>query len=270
MNGISKGTFGIYTKTDWGKGRKFISDMLMEGWSMLDWMANSLLMMAQYHNIRFYEGLQDENGNNIVEPGFYSKYDLQQAFMRAGRSKHEATSVYNNYSRIASTTIEPYMRKDGSTGARKVLGRITLWDAYEFAPYVKDDNGNIIKLHGQVRIKPDYEKYVTQKLKTRVATKTKKRGGLYNGMNPDNDIPRWKRDVIGRLAGALRGWIIQQLQHLISGGTDNIARDFYTELKYETTPTGTRAVPKYKKKKLTDEQKARRMAWDYETGTPQD
>lgn len=270
MNGISKGTFGIYTKTDWGKGRKFISDMLMGGWSMLDWMANSLLMMTQYHNIRFYEGLQDENGNDIVEPGFYSKYDLQQAFMRAGRSKHEATSVYNNYSRMASTTIEPYMRKDGSTGARKVLGRITLWDAYEFAPYVDDGNGNIIKLHGQVRIKPDYEKYVTQKLKTRVATKTKKRGGLYNGMNPDNDIPRWKRDVIGRLAGALRGWIIQQLQHLISGGTDNIARDFYTELKYETTPTGTRAVPKYKKKKLTDEQKARRMAWDYETGTPQD
>jgi hypothetical protein len=46
MNGISKGTFGIYTKTDWGKGRKFITDLLMGGWSMLDWMANSLLMMA--------------------------------------------------------------------------------------------------------------------------------------------------------------------------------------------------------------------------------
>jgi hypothetical protein len=72
-------------------------------------------------------------------------------------------------------------------------------------------------------------------------------------MNPYNDIPRWKRDVIGRLAGALRGWIVQQLQHLISGGTDNIAREFYTELKYETTPSGTRATPRYKKKKLTYE-----------------
>jgi len=43
-------------------------------------------------------------------------------------------------------------------------------------------------------------------------------------MNPDNDIPRWKRDVIGRLAGALRGWIIQQFQHLVAGGTDSIVR----------------------------------------------
>jgi hypothetical protein len=68
--------------------------------------------------------------------------------MKAGRSKHEATSIYNNYSNVLSSTIEPYTKSDGSTGARKVHGRITLWDAYEFAPYVKDDNGNVIKLHG--------------------------------------------------------------------------------------------------------------------------
>jgi hypothetical protein len=70
----------------------------------------------------------------------------------------------------------------------------------------------------------EYEPYVTQRVKTNIATKTKKRGALYNGMNPDNDVPRWKRDVIGRLAGALRGWIVQQIQHLISGGTDNVVK----------------------------------------------
>lgn len=269
MNGISKGTYGTYVKADWDKGRKFLSNFLMGGWSMLDWMANALLMTAFYHNVRFYEGLKDDAGNSIIEAGFYSKYDLQQAFLKAGRTKHEANLVHANYAGMFSSTEEEYMKADGSIGKRKVLGRISLWDAYEFAPYTKID-GKVVKLHGQVRIKEGYEQYVTQKLKTRIATKTKKRGGLYNGMNPDNDVPRWKRDVIGRLAGALRGWIVQQLQHLISGGTDNIAREFETKLEYETTSSGTRAVTRRKKKKLTDEQRSRRFAWDYETGTTQD
>lgn len=269
MNGISKGTYGTYVKADWGKGRKFLSNFLMGGWSMLDWMANALLMTAFYHNVRFYEGLKDAAGNSIIEAGFYSKYDLQQAFLKAGRTKHEANLVHANYAGMFSSTEEEYMKANGSIGKRKVLGRISLWDAYEFAPYTKI-NGKVVKLHGQVRIKEGYEQYVTQKLKTRIATKTKKRGGLYNGMNPDNDVPRWKRDVIGRLAGALRGWIVQQLQHLISGGTDNIAREFETKLEYETTSSGTRAVTRRKKKKLTDEQRSRSFAWDYETGTTQD
>ena len=237
MNGISKGTYGTYVKADWGKGRKFLSNVLMGGWSMLDWMANALLMTAFYHNVRFYEGLKDEYGNDIIEAGFYGKYDLQQAFLRAGRTKEEANAVHRNIGNLGN--------------------RITLWDAYYFS-------------EGEAILKPQYEPYVTQKIKTRLATKTKKRGALYNGMNPDNDVPRWKRDVIGRLVGALRGWIVQQFQHLVAGGTDSVARDFYTEIKYETTSSGTRSIPKLKKQKLTDEQRSRMQAWDYETGTTQD
>jgi hypothetical protein len=70
MNGISKGTFGIYTKADWVKGRKFFSNLLMGGWSMLDWMANALLMMAFYHNCRLYEGTE-------IPKGFYTKYEME-------------------------------------------------------------------------------------------------------------------------------------------------------------------------------------------------
>lgn len=237
INGISKGTYGTYVKADWGKGRKFLSNVLMGGWSMLDWMANALLMTAFYHNVRFYEGLKDEYGNDVIEAGFYGKYDLQQAFLRAGRTKEEANAVHRNIGNLGN--------------------RITLWDAYYFSK-------------GEAILKPQYEPYVTQKIKTRLATKTKKRGALYNGMNPDNDVPRWKRDVIGRLVGALRGWIVQQFQHLVAGGTDSVARDFYTETKYETTSSGTRSIPKLKKQKLTDEQRSRMQAWDYETGTTQD
>lgn len=230
MNGISKGTFGIYTKTDWGKGRKFLSSILMGGWSMLDWMANALLMMAFYHNTRLYEG--DE-----IPKGFYTKYEMQQAFMKAGKTKSEGTKAFHNYTNLMS--------------------RVTLWDAYGFK-------------NGEAFVKPEYEMYVTQRVKTNVATKTKKRGALYNGMNPDNDVPRWKRDVIGRLAGALRAWIQQQVQHLIAGGSDSVARTFTQQTKFEINSSGTRKKTRWTKDNLTDEQRARRMSWDYETGTPQD
>jgi hypothetical protein len=117
MNGISKGTFGIYTKADWGKGRKFFSNLLMGGWSMLDWMANALLMMSFYHNCRLYEG--DE-----IPKGFYTKYEMEQAFLKAGKTKADGKKAFHNYSNLGS--------------------RITLWDAYDFK-------------NGQAFIKPQYE-----------------------------------------------------------------------------------------------------------------
>lgn len=230
MNGVSKGTFGTYVKADWGKGRKFLTNILMGGWSMLDWMANALLMTAFYHNCRLYEGTE-------IPKGFYTKYEMEQAFMNAGKTRADGKKAFHNYSHLGS--------------------RITLWDAYDFK-------------NGQAFVKPQYEIYVTQRVKTNLATKTKKRGALYNGMNPDNDVPRWKRDVLGRLVGALRAWIHQQFQHLAAGGTDSVERTFTKEWKPDVTTSGTRMKTKYVKDKLTDEQRSRRMAWDYETGTPQD
>lgn len=230
MNGISKGTFGIYAKSKQSRGRKLWSDILMGGWSMLDWMANALLMTAFYHNCRFYDG-------GVVPTGFYTKYELQQAFLNAGKTKSEAYLAYHNFKYFGNRT--------------------TLWDAYYFK-------------EGEAYVRPEFKQYVTQRVKTNLATKTKKRGALYNGMNPDNDVPRWKRDVIGRLAGALRGWIAQQFQHLFAGGTDNIAREFEEQDDIRTTWRGTKKVRRFVKKSITDEQRSRRMAWDYETSTSQD
>ena len=121
MNGISKGVYGTYIKADWGKGRKFLSNLLMGGWSMLDWMANALLMTAFYHNIRFYDG-------GVVPTGFYSKYELQQEFLKAGHTKAEANYAHHNW---------------GNFGRR-----VTLWDAYYFK-------------NGEAYVRPEYEQYVT-------------------------------------------------------------------------------------------------------------
>jgi hypothetical protein len=72
-------------------------------------------------------------------------------------------------------------------------------------------------------------------------------------MNPDNDTPRWKRDVLGRLIGALRAWIHQQFQHLLAGGTDNIEITFSKVQTSEVTTSGTKMKTRYVKDKLTDE-----------------
>jgi hypothetical protein len=54
----------------------------------------------------------------------------------------------------------------------------SLWDAYEFVPFDEADLNIVTKLgwkfigKGFIRIKPKYEQYVTQKVKTDVRSKT--------------------------------------------------------------------------------------------------
>jgi len=43
-------------------------------------------------------------------------------------------------------------------------------------------------------------------------------------MNPDNDVPVWKQDLIGGIVGALRSWLAQSMQHLYAGGVDNVVK----------------------------------------------
>jgi hypothetical protein len=54
---------------------------------------------------------------------------------------------------------------------------------------------------------PNFICHVSQKTKTRVRTKTLQRSALYNGMNPDNDLPTYKTKLIGAFVGAMRGWL---------------------------------------------------------------
>lgn len=222
LNGISKGTHQIYEHLNYGKVRRIASNLLMGGFSLLDWMANALLMRSFYNNIRFYNG-------KVIPKGFYSAYEIEQEFIKAGKSKYAAKLAH-----AMSTT--------------------TLWGAYNKDMFVK----------------PKYEQYVTQRIKTLVRSKTLKRGALYNGMNPDNDIPRWKQDLIGSVVGALRSWLAQSTQHLVAGGTDNIVRRIDVDTEDDIRGTKTRTKKRRVYQQTTPEEKARAFAWDYETGTPQD
>ena len=229
INGVGKGVKQIYEHMNWGKTRKILGNLLMGGFSMLDWMAQALLMRAFYNNYRFYDG-------SVVPKGFYTAYQLRRLFEQAGHTRKEATLAH-------------------------MMSGITLWDVYDNDGNViveKDNNGNVIR---------DWNDYVTQRIKTNVRSKTIKRSALYNGINPDNDIPAWKQDIIGGLIGALRAWIPQAVQHLYGGGNDNTVIDITKE---EKPDIGNRTRTVYTKNEVTPEQLQKAFSWDYEMGTAND
>ena len=72
-------------------------------------------------------------------------------------------------------------------------------------------------------------------------------------MNPDNDIPMWKQDILGGLIGALRAWLPQAIQHLFAGGNDNTVREVETKEGKKFTIHGPEKTTKYIKSEITDE-----------------
>jgi len=83
----------------------------------------------------------------------------------------------------------------------------TLWGAYDEDMELKPEFSKEFDLQGNKN--PDFICHVSQRIKTQIRSKTLKRSALYNGMNPDNDIPIWKQDIIGGVIGALRAWLAQ-------------------------------------------------------------
>lgn len=237
MNNVSKDTRRIYNNMNYGRTRKLINNICLGGFSMLDYGANCILLKSYYNNIRFYNG----NTSLGIKPGWYSKYELKQAFIDAGGSNLDAEIAYFRCNE-------------------------TLWDAYWY-----DSENSTTQLKDEYK-DPSNERFVPLKLRNRVRTKTVQRGALYNGMNPDNDIPLYKRSIYGSAVGAMRGWLTQQVQHLMYGLDDTSIREF--EEAVEQKNTDTRGVQKQNKIKVrkprTDLQNSRRMTWNYETGLPQD
>ena len=237
MNNVSKDTRRIYNNMNYGRTRKLINNICLGGFSMLDYGANCILLKSYYNNIRFYNG----NSSLGIKPGWYSKYELKQAFIDAGGSNLDAEIAYFRCNE-------------------------TLWDAYQY-----DSENSTTQLKDEYK-DPSNKRFVPLKLRNRVRTKTVQRGALYNGMNPDNDIPLYKRSIYGAAIGAMRGWLTQQVQHLLYGLDDTSVREFEEVVEYKNTDS--RGVQKQNKIKVrkprTDLQNSRRMTWNYETGLPQD
>lgn len=228
---ISKGTRATYEHMNWSRIKKIGAQFLMGGFSMLDYMMNGLLLMSHMSNVRLYN---EDNHDAEIPTGFYTLYELQQQFIKVGRKKSEATLAH-------------------------LMLHEDLYNAFEFS---SND--------GVCYIKDKYKPYITDDTLTMIRTKTMSRGALYNGMNPDNDQPKARKKIWSALVLAMRGWMTQSIQHLISGGTDNIPITKKQTDEFLTRYGITKLIPGIAREPLTNEQKSRRQSWNYETGVPQD
>lgn len=214
------------TSSDVGTNRfiKILNQSLMGGYSALDYISNATLLRAFMNNYRFYDG-------GVIPTGFYTKYEMQQLFTKAGQSKFKA-----NYAHMCCGT--------------------SLYGAYSFK-------------HGLAEIKPEYEQYVTDRIKKNVRGITLLRGALINGVNPDNDNPKYKNTMWGQFIGSMRSWMLQRSQELYAGRDDTSVREV-EEKDEERIVNGKIVKTKaYKTKPRTIEQQNKRMSWNYSTSMPE-
>lgn len=214
------------TSSDVGTNRfiKILNQSLMGGYSALDYISNATLLRAFMNNYRFYDG-------GIIPTGFYTKYEMQQLFTKAGQSKFKA-----NYAHMCCGT--------------------SLYGAYSFK-------------NGLAQIKPEYEQYITDRIKKNVRGITLLRGALINGVNPDNDNPKYKNTMWGQFIGSMRAWMLQRSQELYAGRDDTSVREV-EEKDEERIVNGKIVKTKaYKTKPRTIEQQNKRMSWNYSTGMPE-
>ncbi len=128
-----------------------------------------------------YHHVRFFKGNGSIPAGFYTKRELQTKFREAGLSW-----------------------KKGGMSRMWSRGR-TLWDAYKFSD-------------GNIQVRDEYAKYVTDRVTTQISTNTQHRAALTNGMAPDNDRPDYMNTLWGKFFLSLRNYIPQVLQHnLVSG-----------------------------------------------------
>ena len=214
------------TSSDVGTNRfiKILNQSLMGGYSALDYISNATLLRAFMNNYRFYDG-------GVIPTGFYTKYEMQQLFTKAGQSKFKA-----NYAHMCCGT--------------------SLYGAYSFK-------------HGLAEIKPEYEQYITDRIEKNVRGITLLRGGLINGVNPDNDNPKYKNTMWGQFIGSMRSWMLQRSQELYAGRDDTSVREVEEKNEERVVNGKIKNVKTYETKDRTIEQQNKRMSWNYSIGMPE-
>ena len=222
--GISKDYAATSSNVGTNRFIKILNQSLMGGYSALDYVSNATLLRAFMNNYRFYDG-------GTIPTGFYTKYEMQQLFLKAGKSKFKA-----NLAHMSCGT--------------------TLYGAYKFN-------------NGLAEIKPEYEQYITERIKKNIRGITLLRGALINGVNPDNDNPKYKNTMWGQFIGSMRAWMLQRSQELYAGRDDVSVREVEEKNKENVVNGRIKNIKTYEIKNRTVEQQNKRMSWNYSIGMPE-
>lgn len=236
LMGVSKDYRRTHEGTNRSALRKASSQILMGGFSALDYFGSSILLVAVLNNSKLFNGLTDSMGNVIIPKGFYNETELIDAFIRAGYVPADA-------------------RKEASR-ARKFFAT-SLYDAFEY----KD---------GDVFLKPEYADCATLSTIQHAYGTVFQRAALAAGTTPENDVPKWKTKLATGWIGAMRGWMHNWYQQYMNGRAENVVPNLQQEDKETVRHGVTRNSKKMIKKGKTASDYARGYSWSFDTGRPMD
>lgn len=167
--GISKSLKESYHSTERNRFIKLFSENIdgMFGFSLGDYSNSAFQLSMALSNVRFIEG------DASIKTGFYTKLTLIRAYQKAGLSYKEAK--------------QKALIRYNESG-------ITLEDAYE----LKD---------GLAVVKPEYSKYVTDRIEKRITGKCYQRLAEALGVVPQDDSPGYGLQVLLKPFGTLRSYL---------------------------------------------------------------
>ena len=191
MNQISKNNSEIFESLHKGWFRRFcLKYLMMGGYTLGDYMNNSIVMMSFYHHTRL---LKDEDiaeyGISGVNAGFYTRNQLIKALTDAGYTKKQAKAIYSNL-------------------------HTTLYDAYDWQP------GDYLPT-----VNKAFAKYLNNKVAKNVKNKIAQRTAFYNGVMPATEVSKARQNLYTAMMFMMRNFIVGNIYERMQNANDYVVKE---------------------------------------------
>lgn len=186
MNQISKNNSEIFESLHKGWFRRFcLKYLMMGGYTLGDYMNNSIVMMSFYHHTRLFE----DTSYAGVKPGFYTRNQLIKAFTDAGYTKKQAKAVYSDL-------------------------HTTLYDAYDWEP------GDYLPT-----VNKAFAKYLNNKVAKNVKNKIAQRTAFYNGVMPATEVSKARQNLYTAMMFMMRNFIVGNIYERMQNANDYVVKE---------------------------------------------
>lgn len=186
MNQISKNNSEIFESLHKGWFRRFcLKYLMMGGYTLGDYMNNSIVMLSFYHHTRFF----DDASYAGIKPGFYTRNQLIKAFTDAGYTKKQAKAAYSGL-------------------------HTTLYDAYDWQP------GDYLPT-----INKAFQPYINNKVTKNVKKKIAQRTAYYNGVMPATEVSKARQNLYTAIMFMMRNFIVGNIYERMQNANDYIVKE---------------------------------------------
>lgn len=189
MNNISKNNSEIFESLHKGWFRRFcLKYLMMGGYTLGDYMNNSVVMMSFYHHTRFFDASQFPQFYGI-NTGFYTRNQLIKAFTDAGFTRKEAKGAYSQL-------------------------HTTLWDAYDWKP------GDYLPT-----VNAAFKPFLTNKVAKSVKKKVIHRCAYYNGVMPATEVSKARQNLYTAIMFMMRNFIVGNVYERLQNANDYLVKE---------------------------------------------